>query len=121
MSTSRTYIDYLEHILDSIEKIKKFIKNQTYKDFNDDDKTQYAVIRSLEIIGEASKKIPEEIRGSYPDIPWRVMTGMRDKLIHDYFGIDTLLVWKTATEDVISIEKSIVEMKTDLLKQGRAD
>jgi uncharacterized protein with HEPN domain len=114
MSSTRIYLDYLDHILDSIRKIKKFIYNLHYDDFAIDEKTQYAVIRALEIIGEASKNIPQDIRVMYPDIPWKEMSGMRDKLIHDYFGVDTQLIWKTATEDVVSIEKSIAEIKKNL-------
>jgi len=107
MSTGRIYLDYLNDILDSILKISRFIEDMSFDEFQTDEKTQYAVIRALEIIGEASKKIPSEIKERSPDIPWREMTGMRDKLIHDYFGVDAEVVWKTAAEDILSLEKSI--------------
>ncbi|MBC8525178.1 MAG: DUF86 domain-containing protein, partial [Chlorobium phaeobacteroides] len=69
-----------------------------YESFRNDKKTQYAVIRALEIIGEASKKVPIEVRDNYAVIPWRSITGMRDKLVHDYFGVDTEVVWNTASK-----------------------
>jgi len=72
----------------------KFVKSMSYDEFVQDDKTVFAVVRAIEIIGEAVKNIPEEVRGSYPEIPWKDMAGMRDKLIHSYFGIRLERVWK---------------------------
>ena len=109
----RIIIDYLNDLLDSILKIKSFLKDIDYTTFQEDIKTQYAVIRALEIIGEASKKIPKEIKDNYSWIPWRFMSGMRDKLIHDYFGVDTQVVWNTATEDVLKLEEDIKNLVSD--------
>jgi uncharacterized protein with HEPN domain len=78
--------------------------------FNADEKTVYAVIRAIEVIGEAAKKISDNVRQKQPSIPWREISGMRDKLIHDYSGIDLTVVWKTATEDLPEIEPLLQEM-----------
>ena len=107
MKNKRLFIDYLEDILDSILKIFKFTKGVSEEKFFQDEKTAYAVIRSLEIIGEASKKIPGNIRTKYPKLPWREMAGMRDKLIHDYIGVDLAVVWKTIQEDIPEMEEDI--------------
>ncbi len=109
----RIIIDYLNDILDAIVNIKSFLKDIDYPAFQEDIKTQYAVIRALEIIGEASKKIPKEVKKNYSWIPWRFMAGMRDKLIHDYFGVDTEVVWNTATEDILKLEEDINNLVSD--------
>jgi len=93
MSTERIILDYLNDIIESIDDSHTFTEGMTLDDFSHDKKTVNAVIRSLEIIGEASKKIPNSIRVQYPQIPWREIAGMRDKLIHDYFGVDLEVVW----------------------------
>ena len=100
MRAQRNPIDYLKGILDAMEKVEIFIAEMDYEAFAEDDKTIFAVIRGMEIIGEATKKIPTKMRTSYPEIPWRSMAGMRDKLIHDYVGVDVLVVWRTATEEL---------------------
>ncbi len=107
MRENRIYIDYINDIVEAIVKIRIFIGDIDFDEFKADEKTQFAVVRALEIIGEASKKIPDFIKDSSSDIPWREMTGMRDKLIHDYFGVDIEVVWKTATKDVLSLENSL--------------
>lgn len=112
----RVYIDYLNDILDSIVNIKSFLQDKDLPSFQVDTKTQYAVIRALEIIGEASKKIPKEWKEKYPHIPWRFMAGMRDKLIHDYFGVDTEVVWNTATQDILVLEDDVTLVISDLMK-----
>ncbi|RXK85147.1 DUF86 domain-containing protein [Chlorobaculum sp. 24CR] len=107
MSINREFIDYLEDILDAMVKIEKFIADQSFHDFAQDDKSQFAVIRAFEIIGEASKKIPAYVKEKYSNVPWRVMAGMRDKLVHEYFGVDIEVVWKTATEDIKELKPII--------------
>lgn len=100
MKEGREYSDYLEDILDAIQKAADFIGKMTYVQFSRDEKTVFAVIRALEIIGEASKNIPDWVKTNNSEIPWREMAGIRDKLIHDYFGINLEVVWKTVKEDL---------------------
>ena len=88
-----------------------------YKDFLNDRKTVYAVIRALEIIGEATKNIPSTVKGRYREIPWKDMAGMRDKMIHGYFGVDLKRVWSTVKEDIPNLkpffEKILRENEND--------
>ena len=110
MTTDRMHRDYLEDIAEEIRKVSRFIKNMTFEDFKADEKTVYAVIRAIEIIGEAAKKVPDEIKQDQTIIPWRAISGMRDKLVHDYSGVNLTIVWKTATEDLPEIEPHIIEL-----------
>ena len=103
---------YLQDILDAFESIENFLGEMTLAEFRDDDKTASAVIRKFEIIGEAAKQIPKEIRQKYSDIPWKEMAGMRDRLIHFYMGVDYELIWETITERIPEIRpliKKIIE------------
>ncbi len=115
-SNERIIADYLNDILESITHINLFLQDIDYPGFKDDIKTQYAVIRALEIIGEASKKIPEEVKENYSWIPWRLMSGMRDKLIHDYFGVDKQVVWNTANDDIKKLGVEIKQIISDFSK-----
>lgn len=92
--------DYIEDIVNAIEKAMKFVENMSYEEFIHDDKTVFAVIRALEIIGEAVRNIPFELRRKYPEIPWKDMVGIRDKLIHGYFGVKLDIVWKAVKEEI---------------------
>ncbi|MFZ5922793.1 MAG: DUF86 domain-containing protein [Chloroflexota bacterium] len=99
----RAYEDYLRDMLENAEKALSFIRGMDYDDFYEDDKSLYAVVRALEIIGEAARQIPEDVRGANPEIPWREITGMRNKLMHEYFGVNTRVVWRTLKEDLLVI------------------
>ena len=101
------FLDFLRDIFVEIKNIEEFTSGYDYKEFISDKKTINAVIRSLEIIGEASKKIPRNIRIKYKNIPWKEMSGMRDKLIHEYFGVDLEVVWLVATKELPLLEKEI--------------
>jgi len=114
----RILLDYLKDILDAVHDIESFVTGADYKSFAADPMRRNAVVRSLEIIGEAAKNIPEDIRSQYKDIPWKRMAGMRDKLIHSYFGVDYDSVWALATERLQAIKQPIEEMLKELSGQG---
>ncbi|MDK2789515.1 MAG: hypothetical protein PWP15_22 [Methanothermococcus sp.] len=108
---------FLYDIIDHMEKAEKFVKGMEFEEFVKHEITIFATIRALEVIGEATKNIPDEIRVKYSDIPWRGMAGMRDKLIHFYFGIDYELVWKVVKNDIPQtrpkIEKILKELSNE--------
>ena len=106
----REIADYLQDILDSINDIGDFIAGMSPEAFTRDKKTINAVLRSIEVMGEASRNIPEETRQQYPQIPWRKMAGMRDKLIHEYHGVDIDTVWQTLHEDIPPLKDMIQEV-----------
>jgi len=101
---------YLKDILNAIESIETFMAGMDFEAFRTDDKTASAVIRKLEVIGEAVKQLPEGVQQRYPNIPWKQVAGMRDKLIHFYFGVDPGLIWQTVTSRLPSLKATIQEM-----------
>jgi uncharacterized protein with HEPN domain len=113
-SKSRDYRDYIQDILDSIDEIENFIEGMKFEEFVKDKKTINAVTRSVEVIGEAAKKIPKSIRNKYPTIPWKKISGMRDKLIHEYFGIDLEILWKVARDNIPPLRLTIKNILEDL-------
>lgn len=100
-------LEYLRHILDETVYILSKSRDTTKPDFINDDTLKRAFVRSLEIIGEASKKVTAEIRDKYPEVEWRLMAGMRDRLIHDYFGVDYELVWDVVKKKVSKLKEDI--------------
>lgn len=101
---------YLKHILDAIERIQTYVKGKDKEKFMKEDLIQDGVIRQIEIIGEASKNLSKEFRKQYPEVPWKDISGMRDKLIHSYFGVDLEAVWETVNKDIPKVKTKIKEM-----------
>ncbi len=110
----KKYEPYLKDIYNSINSIENFVKGMSYEQFKKDDKTSSAVIRKLEIIGEAAKYISDDIRQLYSQIPWKEMAGMRDKLIHAYSEVDFKLVWMTVKQRICEIKPIIKQMLNEL-------
>jgi uncharacterized protein with HEPN domain len=119
MNNQRQWGDYIEDILNAVESIEEFILDMGFEEFIRDRKTNFAVVRSLEIMGEAAKNIPDSVREKYPDIPWKDMAGMRDKMIHHYFGVDYNVVWKTISEDIPLIKPIIQEILNNISESGK--
>jgi uncharacterized protein with HEPN domain len=105
---------FIKHIIDSIEKIEDFTSDKTREDFLEDVQLQDATIRRIEIIGEASKNIPEEFKSEHPDIPWSEMARTRDKLIHGYFGVDLELTWDIIQQDLPELKGKMDQMLEEL-------
>jgi|SRR3989344_1917318 len=98
---------YIQDINDSIARIGNYIKDLTFDEFVKDDKTIDAVIRNLFVIGEAVRNIPEEVKLKNSDIPWDEIIGMRNKIIHEYFGVEEDILWKTIKEDLPEFKEKI--------------
>jgi uncharacterized protein with HEPN domain len=110
----RDYKLYLKDILTAIESIEEFTAGMDLDAFQADDKTVSAVTRKLEILGEACKGIPEDVRQNHPNLPWKEMAGMRDKLIHLYFGVDHQLVWNAIKERLPQVKSAIQKILSKL-------
>jgi uncharacterized protein with HEPN domain len=101
-------------MLDSISDVDSFTKGMSFEQFKKDRKTVNAVVRSIEVIGEASKRIPRAMKAKYAGAPWKLIAGMRDKLIHEYFGVDMEILWKTAKADIPPLKPLIQSMLKSL-------
>jgi uncharacterized protein with HEPN domain len=110
----RDYRLFIEDILDGIEKIEQFVGDLSFDEFVKDDKTSSAVVRKLEIIGEATKNIPMYIREKYEDLPWNDMAKMRDKIIHAYFGINYKIIWNVIKERLPEIKPTICQILKEI-------
>ena len=99
--------DYIQDILEALGEVEDFTIGMQFEDFVKDKKTINAVVRSLEVIGEATKKIPDSLRVKHSKIPWKRMAGMRDKLIHEYFGVDLEIVWEVINNELPPVKPLI--------------
>jgi len=106
----RDFLLFLEDVLTSIEKIERYTKDAAFDDFSVNEMAVDAVLRNFEIIGEAVKKIPEELKNRYPDVAWKEAAGFRDVLIHEYFGLDLEAVWDTLRTNIPPFKKQVVRV-----------
>jgi len=103
----KDYKAYLSHIFESIISIENYTEDMSFEEFEKDKKTIDAVIRNLEIIGEASSKLSKEFRERYPEVPWKSIIGLRNILIHDYLGVDIVAVWGNIKQELPSLKEQI--------------
>lgn len=105
---------FLKDILESIERIESYTKGLSYNDFLNDRKTIDAVLRNLEVIGEAVKNLSEKLKKLYPEVNWKRIAGMRDRLIHGYFGVDIEIVWETIQSRLPELKKQIEKILKEI-------
>lgn len=107
------FLDYVEDIIEAMDNAEMLLEGVSFNQFADDFRINYAVVRALEIVGEATKRLPERIRNEYPDVPWRDMAGMRDRIIHGYDNVDLRIVWDTVTKRIPLVKPQIRQILKD--------
>lgn len=105
--SERTGLELLGDILEATRRIRSYVGEMSYEEFRSDTKTQDSVLRNLEVIGEASRKLPTHERSMIPGVPWKSMAGMRDRLIHDYAGVNLDIVWQVISEELPRLVREI--------------
>jgi uncharacterized protein with HEPN domain len=116
MKRRRTHADYLLDVLDNAEKAERFVEGVTQEDFETNDEKVYAVVHALQTIGEAARHLPKSLRQRYTDVDWDDIVGMRDIVIHEYFGVDLDIIWRTVQKDLAplkSVVKKILSEQTE--------
>lgn len=114
MSAKRVYTDYLQDIVDYSEKALRFVRGVSFDDFGDNEEKVFAVVKMLEIIGEAARHLPKAVRDKYDTIPWKQVTGMRDKMTHEYFSVDLEVVWRTVHDDLPPLRETAKKILQDM-------
>lgn len=102
---------YLDDIEGAIQHIKEYVRGLSFGEFAQDQKTIDAIVRNLEILGEAANNIPEELRARYTEVPWEKMVSMRNKVSHEYFGVDLSILWKTIEEDIPELKRLMAQIQ----------
>ena len=110
----RDYGSYLEDIIEHMNYAEEFIRDMTFDEFKSDKKTVLSVTKCIEVGGEATKHIPDQIRERYPEIPWRDMAGIRDRLVHGYFKVDLSIVWTTVTIEFPELRSMLENVLADM-------
>jgi hypothetical protein len=109
---------YVDDIVEAIRRIEGYVDGMSFEGFSRDQRTVDAVVRNFEVIGEAAKRVPVRTRRGHPEVPWGIMAGMRDKLIHAYFGVDLKVLWATVKGDVPSLRLSVENLMRELEDEG---
>ena len=104
---------FIQHMIDAISQIEKYTEKRDYEEFKNDTLLQDGVIRQMEILGEAAKQVSEKIKKDYQNISWEDAAGMRDRLIHGYFGIDVKIIWNTIENDLPELKQNLYEIKEE--------
>ena len=110
---SNEFLDYVEDIVDAMEKAEILLEDVTFEQFEADFRINFAVVRALEIVGEATKRLPITLRDQYPDIPWKEMAGMRDRIIHGYDNVNFRIVWDTVKQRIPAVKPQLQQILAD--------
>ena len=111
------FLDYVEDILDAMDKVEILLQDVTREQFEADFRINFAAVRALEIIGEATKRLPMALRDQYPHIPWKDMAGMRDRMVHGYDAVNLKIVWKTVKQRIPTVKPQIRRILADYEEQ----